>query len=221
MPPVSGRSAWSRAGCNPHSCRQRAPPRSSSICHCPSPPAGANRCPPRPWRWPGSRPKPRRRWPPSMRLDLPIDMRYEVDVLQARAWAWAAGGDMGTARQTLEDAIDLGKRIGRPSWRHQSAPRIGSDGPGPGGGRGYGETGVEGGRPADGRTPRLRHGRRREGQSGAHSRRRASSKNWERSSTQPKHSGSQPSTCGETGRAGTRRRRNSRPPGFWRGARAR
>ena len=45
-------------------------------------------------------------------LDLPTDMRYEVDVLQARAWAWAAGGDMGTARKTLEGAAALGKHTG-------------------------------------------------------------------------------------------------------------
>jgi DNA-binding CsgD family transcriptional regulator len=45
-------------------------------------------------------------------LDLPTDMRYEVDVLQARAWAWAAGGDMGTARKTLEDAVQVGKEAG-------------------------------------------------------------------------------------------------------------
>jgi DNA-binding CsgD family transcriptional regulator len=45
-------------------------------------------------------------------LDLPKDMRYEVDVLQARAWAWAAGGDMGTARKTLEDAVVVGKGAG-------------------------------------------------------------------------------------------------------------
>ncbi|HEX4126820.1 MAG TPA: AAA family ATPase [Acidimicrobiales bacterium] len=45
-------------------------------------------------------------------LDLPTDMRYEVAVLQARAWAWAAGGDMGTARKTLEAAVDAGKEAG-------------------------------------------------------------------------------------------------------------
>jgi DNA-binding CsgD family transcriptional regulator len=45
-------------------------------------------------------------------LDLPTDMRYEADVLQARAWAWAAGGDMGTARKTLEDAVQVGKEAG-------------------------------------------------------------------------------------------------------------
>ena len=45
-------------------------------------------------------------------LDLPTDMRYEVDVLQARAWAWAAGGDMSTARKTLEGAVALGKQTG-------------------------------------------------------------------------------------------------------------
>ncbi len=45
-------------------------------------------------------------------LGLPIDMQYEVEVLQARAWAWAAGGDMGTARQNLEAAVELGKETG-------------------------------------------------------------------------------------------------------------
>jgi DNA-binding CsgD family transcriptional regulator len=45
-------------------------------------------------------------------LDLPKDMRYEVDVLQARAWALAAGGDMSTARKTLEDAVLVGKEAG-------------------------------------------------------------------------------------------------------------
>lgn len=45
-------------------------------------------------------------------LDLPVDMRYEADVLQARAWAWAAGGDMGAARKTLEGAVEVGKKAG-------------------------------------------------------------------------------------------------------------
>ena len=45
-------------------------------------------------------------------LGLPTDMEYEVDVLQARAWAWAAGGDMGTARKNLELAVDLGRQVG-------------------------------------------------------------------------------------------------------------
>ena len=45
-------------------------------------------------------------------LDLPTDMRYEVAVLQARAWAWAASGDMGTARKNLEAAAELGKETG-------------------------------------------------------------------------------------------------------------
>ncbi len=39
-------------------------------------------------------------------------MTYEVEVLQARAWAWAAGGDMATARQNLEVAAELGVEIG-------------------------------------------------------------------------------------------------------------
>ena len=45
-------------------------------------------------------------------LRLPTDMAYEVEVLQARAWAWAAGGDMGTARQNLEVAVEVGKEVG-------------------------------------------------------------------------------------------------------------
>jgi DNA-binding CsgD family transcriptional regulator len=45
-------------------------------------------------------------------LGLPTDMEYEVDVLQARAWAWAASGDMGTARKNLEVAVDLGRDVG-------------------------------------------------------------------------------------------------------------
>jgi DNA-binding CsgD family transcriptional regulator len=45
-------------------------------------------------------------------LGLPTDMGYEVEVLQARAWAWAATGDMGTARKNLEVAAELGKEVG-------------------------------------------------------------------------------------------------------------
>ncbi len=45
-------------------------------------------------------------------LGLPTDMEYEVEVLQARAWAQAAGGDMGTARKILEVAVELGKEVG-------------------------------------------------------------------------------------------------------------
>ena len=45
-------------------------------------------------------------------LRLPTDMEYEVEVLQARAWAWAAAGDMGTARQNLEVAVEVGKEVG-------------------------------------------------------------------------------------------------------------
>ncbi len=52
-------------------------------------------------------------------LGLPTDMVYEVDVLQARAWASAAGGDMGTAPQAT--------RRRRRSWARRSetssAPR--------------------------------------------------------------------------------------------------
>jgi DNA-binding CsgD family transcriptional regulator len=45
-------------------------------------------------------------------LALPADMRHEVAVLQARAWACAAGGDMGTARKTLESAVVAGRQAG-------------------------------------------------------------------------------------------------------------
>ena len=45
-------------------------------------------------------------------LGLPTDMEYEVEVLQARAWACAAAGDMGTARKNLEVAVDLGQQVG-------------------------------------------------------------------------------------------------------------
>jgi DNA-binding CsgD family transcriptional regulator/type II secretory pathway predicted ATPase ExeA len=45
-------------------------------------------------------------------LGLPADLTYEVEVLQARAWAWAAGGDMATARQNLEMAAELGVEVG-------------------------------------------------------------------------------------------------------------
>jgi DNA-binding CsgD family transcriptional regulator len=45
-------------------------------------------------------------------LGLPTDMQYEVEVLQARAWAWAASGDMGTARTYLEAAVELGHETG-------------------------------------------------------------------------------------------------------------
>jgi len=39
-------------------------------------------------------------------------MSYEVEVLQARAWARAASGDMGTARTHLEAAVELGRVTG-------------------------------------------------------------------------------------------------------------
>ncbi len=45
-------------------------------------------------------------------LGLPTDMKYEVEVLQARAWALAASGDMGAARKSLEVAAELGKEVG-------------------------------------------------------------------------------------------------------------
>ena len=44
-------------------------------------------------------------------LGLPTDMVFEVDVRQARAWASAAGGDMGAARKQLEGAAELGKEM--------------------------------------------------------------------------------------------------------------
>jgi DNA-binding CsgD family transcriptional regulator len=45
-------------------------------------------------------------------LGLPTDMQDEGEVIQARAWAWAAGGDLGTARENLERAVALGKETG-------------------------------------------------------------------------------------------------------------
>lgn len=45
-------------------------------------------------------------------LGLPTDMSYEVEVLQARAWARAASGDVGTARTSLETAVERGKETG-------------------------------------------------------------------------------------------------------------
>jgi tetratricopeptide (TPR) repeat protein len=45
-------------------------------------------------------------------LGLPTDMEYEVDVLRARAWSWAATGDLETARKNLEVAVDLATEVG-------------------------------------------------------------------------------------------------------------
>ncbi len=45
-------------------------------------------------------------------LGLPTNMGYEVEVLLARAWTWAASGDMGTARKNLEVAAELGRHVG-------------------------------------------------------------------------------------------------------------
>ena len=45
-------------------------------------------------------------------LGLPTDMVYECEVLQARAWTSAATGDLGTARQHLEVAVELGVQVG-------------------------------------------------------------------------------------------------------------
>jgi DNA-binding CsgD family transcriptional regulator len=45
-------------------------------------------------------------------LGLPSDLEYEVEVLIARAWTWAANGDMGNARKTLERAAELGQHVG-------------------------------------------------------------------------------------------------------------
>jgi DNA-binding CsgD family transcriptional regulator len=55
-------------------------------------------------------------------LALPTDLSYEVDVLQARAWVRAAGGDMASGRQHLEAAatlgIDVGDLLGATSALH-------------------------------------------------------------------------------------------------------
>ncbi len=45
-------------------------------------------------------------------LDLPTDLSYEVEVMVARGWVWAAGGDMATARRNLEVAAELGVEVG-------------------------------------------------------------------------------------------------------------
>jgi DNA-binding CsgD family transcriptional regulator len=45
-------------------------------------------------------------------LGLPTNLEYEVDVLVARAWTWAATGDMGAARKNLEVAAALGQQVG-------------------------------------------------------------------------------------------------------------
>ncbi len=45
-------------------------------------------------------------------LRLPADLTYEVEVISARAWVWAAGGDMAAARQNLEMAAELGVEVG-------------------------------------------------------------------------------------------------------------
>jgi DNA-binding CsgD family transcriptional regulator len=45
-------------------------------------------------------------------LGLPRDLSYEVDVLQARAWVWAATGDIATARHNLVAAVTLALEFG-------------------------------------------------------------------------------------------------------------
>ena len=45
-------------------------------------------------------------------LGLPTHMESEVEVLAARAWTWAATGDLETARKNLEVAVDLATEVG-------------------------------------------------------------------------------------------------------------
>ena len=45
-------------------------------------------------------------------MNLPIDCEYEVEITQARAWASAAAGDLGAARQHLESAVQFGLDVG-------------------------------------------------------------------------------------------------------------
>ncbi len=45
-------------------------------------------------------------------LDLPANLLHETDLLQARAWAAAAAGDLPGARDQLEAAAGLGEEIG-------------------------------------------------------------------------------------------------------------
>ena len=58
-------------------------------------------------------------------------MEYEVEVLQARAWAWASAGDMATARKNLEVAVDLGLEVGDLLGRHPGPARPGPARAGP------------------------------------------------------------------------------------------
>jgi DNA-binding CsgD family transcriptional regulator len=55
-------------------------------------------------------------------LDLPHVMRDEVDLLQARAWATVAAGDIPAGRAVLDDAVTLalaiGDRVGAASALH-------------------------------------------------------------------------------------------------------
>ena len=146
-------------------------------------------------------------------LGLPIDMQYEVEVLQARAWAWAASGDMGTARKNLEAAVELGKETGdllgatralhglaRMGRARQVVDEMGAlaskvDGDLSGARLSYTVAAAE-------------------KDSQALARRRPGSRTWVRSSTRPKHWANQPSTFGATGRAGTPRRRSRQPLDF-------
>ena len=46
------------------------------------------------------------------RLTAALSQRIETELLQARAWAASAGGNLPDARQLLEAAADLGQEVG-------------------------------------------------------------------------------------------------------------
>ena len=100
-------------------------------------------------------------------LGLPTDLRYEVEVLQARAWALGGQWRHGHGAQEPPGGGRTGPGDGRSARGHPGLARDGAHGSGPAGGRRNGSPGVEGGRRAR-RGPSLLHNRRRrQGQSGA------------------------------------------------------
>ena len=146
-------------------------------------------------------------------LGLPTDMQYEVEVLQARAWALAASGDMGTARSCLEAAVEWAKRqetcSGPPGlctgWRGWAGPARCSMKWQPW------RQGWTASSPLPASPTRQPPPPRTVGRS---PRRPPGSRNWVRSSTRPRPWVKQPSTSGATVPTETPPRCNRRPAGF-------
>ena len=86
------------------------PSLSSSVA--PSAPDGLAASPHRHWRSPGRSARRPRRSRSLDALALPANLLNETDLLQARAWAAAAAGDLPGARDQLEAAAGLGEEIG-------------------------------------------------------------------------------------------------------------